>query len=147
MTGGSQQLRIFRRALHLDGLSVEDAAARAGILIGEARLHAAHDAENPPGPECFKVLPERGHNKPPENTMTEATDDRLRLLIERIERLTEERKGISDDIKDVFSEAKATGYDPAIMKEVIKRRAMDRDKLREREALIETYSIQLGLEL
>lgn len=70
----------------------------------------------------------------------------LRLLIERIERLSEERKGISDDIRDVFLEAKSTGFDPAIMKEMIKRRAMDRQKLAEREALIETYSIQLGLE-
>lgn len=72
--------------------------------------------------------------------------DALRLFIERAERLIEERKGISDDIRDVFLEAKSTGYDPAIMKEMIKRRAMDRQKLAEREALIETYSIQLGLE-
>lgn len=72
--------------------------------------------------------------------------DQLRLLIERAERLIEERKGISDDIKDVFLEAKSTGFDPAIMKEMIKRRAMDKQKLAEREALIETYSIQLGLE-
>lgn len=74
------------------------------------------------------------------------TADQLRLFIERAERLLEERKGISDDIRDVFAEAKSTGFDPAIMKEMIKRRAMDRAKLAEREALIETYSIQLGLE-
>lgn len=79
--------------------------------------------------------------------MTQANDDQLRLLIERAERLIEERKGISDDIRDVFLEGKATGYDPAIMKEMVKRRAMDRNKLAEREALIETYSIQLGLAL
>lgn len=78
--------------------------------------------------------------------MSDSTADQLRLLIERAERLIEERKGISDDIRDVFLEAKSTGFDPAIMKEMIKRRAMDRQKLAEREALIETYSIQLGLE-
>lgn len=43
--------------------------------------------------------------------MAEATDDRLRLLIERVERLEEEKKGIGDDIKDVYAEAKAVGYD------------------------------------
>ncbi len=72
--------------------------------------------------------------------------DALRLYIERVERLLEERKGISEDVRDVFAEAKSTGFDPAIMKEMIKRRAMDREKLMEREALIETYSIQLGLD-
>lgn len=78
--------------------------------------------------------------------MTQAANDQLRLFIERAERLLEEKKGISEDIRDVFLEAKGQGFDPAIMKEVIKRRAMDRQKLAEREALIETYSIQLGLE-
>lgn len=79
--------------------------------------------------------------------MTEATDDMLRLFVERAERLLGERKGISEDIRDVFLEAKGQGYHPDIMKEMIKRRAMDRNKLAEREALIETYSIQLGLAL
>ena len=50
--------------------------------------------------------------------MAEATDDRLRLLIERIERLEEEKKGIADDIRDVYAEAKAVGYDPKIMRQV-----------------------------
>src|SRR3546814_12775601 len=58
----------------------------------------------------------------------------LRQYIERAERLLEERKGISDDIRDVFAEAKSQGFDPAIMKEMIKRRAIDRQKLAEREA-------------
>ncbi|WP_395326910.1 DUF2312 domain-containing protein [Novosphingobium sp. BL-8H] len=70
----------------------------------------------------------------------------LRQHIEAVERLLEERKGLNEDIKDRFSAAKAEGFDPVIMKEMIKRRAMDRQKLAEREALIETYSVQLGLE-
>ena len=73
------------------------------------------------------------------------TNDQLRLFIERAERMLEEAKGIRDDLKDIYLEAKSQGYDPAIMKEIIKRRAMDRQKLAEREALIETYSAQLGL--
>jgi uncharacterized protein (UPF0335 family) len=73
------------------------------------------------------------------------TDDRLRLLIERIEALIEERKGISDDIADVFVEAKAVGYDAKIMREVIRLRKMRPDDRAEREALIETYQLALGL--
>ena len=72
-------------------------------------------------------------------------NDMLRLFIERAERLLEEAKGLRDDIKDVFLEAKGQGYDPVIMKEMIKRRAMDKQALAEREALIEAYSIQLNL--
>ena len=74
-----------------------------------------------------------------------STDDRLRLLIERIERLNEEKAGIADDIKDVFMEAKAVGYDPKIMREIIKLRAMKPDDRNERDMLIETYRNALGL--
>lgn len=70
--------------------------------------------------------------------------EQLRQYIERCERLLEERKGISDDIRDVYAEAKSQGFDPAIMREMIKRRAMDRQKLQEREHLIETYQLALG---
>lgn len=78
--------------------------------------------------------------------MTNGTDDRLRLLIERVERLESEAKGIRDDIKDVFAEAKATGYDVAIMKRVIKMRAMKPDDRREAEHLLITYCSALGIE-
>ena len=71
-----------------------------------------------------------GHN-------SEATDDRLRLLIERRERLEEERRGISDDIKDVNAEAKAVGYDIRALNEVIKLRRLDPDDRREREAILD----------
>ena len=52
-------------------------------------------------------------------TTSDIAADRLRSLIERIERLEEEKKGIGEDIKDVYAEAKATGYDPAIMRKVV----------------------------
>lgn len=74
-----------------------------------------------------------------------AADDRLRLLIERVERLNEDKQGIADDIKDVFMEAKAVGYDPKIMREIIKLRAMKPDDRAERDMLIETYRNALGL--
>lgn len=72
--------------------------------------------------------------------------DQLRLLIERIERLEEEKKGISDDIKDVYSEAKATGFDAKIMKQIVRLRKKTRDARLEEEALLETYKAALGLD-
>ena len=78
--------------------------------------------------------------------MANATDDRLKLLVERIERLDAERKGIGEDIKDVFSEAKATGYDVKILRHIIKLRKMDANARREAEQLIVTYADALGME-
>lgn len=74
------------------------------------------------------------------------SDDRLRLLIERIERLEEEKKGIGDDINDVYSEAKATGYDAKIMREIVRLRKMKPDDRREMEAVLETYKNALGID-
>lgn len=72
--------------------------------------------------------------------------DQLRLIIERIERLEEEKKGIADDIKDVYSEAKATGYDTKIMRQIVRLRKMPKHDRQEMEALLETYKAALGLE-
>jgi uncharacterized protein (UPF0335 family) len=74
-------------------------------------------------------------------------DDRLRLLIERIERLEEEKKGIGDDIKDVYGEAKAVGYDPKIMRQIVRLRKLKPDDRREMEAILDTYKRALGLDL
>ena len=77
--------------------------------------------------------------------MAETADDRLRLLIERIERLEEEKKGIGDDIKDVYSEAKSTGYDPKIMRQIVRLRKMKPDDRSEQDMLLETYKNALGM--
>lgn len=77
--------------------------------------------------------------------MAETTDDRLRLLIERIEHLEEEKKGISDDIRDVYSEAKAVGYDVKVLRQVIRLRKMKPDDRREMEAVLDAYMAALGL--
>jgi len=71
--------------------------------------------------------------------------DELRLLIERIERLEEEKKGISDDIRDVYNEAKARGYDAKIMRQIIKLRAMESHERQEWEAVLDTYIAALGM--
>jgi uncharacterized protein (UPF0335 family) len=77
--------------------------------------------------------------------MANATDDRLRLLIERIERLEEEKKGIADDVKDVYAEAKAVGYDVKIMRQIVRLRKMKPDDRAEMEAILDTYKAALGL--
>ena len=77
--------------------------------------------------------------------MAETTDDRLRLLIERVERLEDERKGISDDIRDVYAEAKAVGYDVKIIRQIVRLRKMKPDDRREMECVLETYKAALGL--
>ena len=79
--------------------------------------------------------------------MANATDDRLRLLIERVERLEEEKKGIADDIKDVYGEAKAVGYDAKIVRKVIKLRAMKPDDRAEADALLQCYCDAVGLQI
>ena len=78
--------------------------------------------------------------------MADSADDRLRLLIERVERLEEEKKGIQDDIKDVYAEAKATGYDAKIMKQIVRLRKMKPDDRREAELLLEPYKNALGID-
>ncbi|RXR27546.1 DUF2312 domain-containing protein [Sphingobium fluviale] len=72
--------------------------------------------------------------------------DQLRLFIERIERLEEEKKGIADDIKDVYSEAKATGYDVKTMRAIVRLRKLESHVRQEAEALLETYKSALGIE-
>lgn len=75
-----------------------------------------------------------------------SADDRLRLLIERVERLEEEKKGIADDIKDVYAEAKAVGYDAKIMRKIVRLRKMKKEDIQEQAAVLETYCAALGID-
>jgi|TARA_Y100000815_G_C12960147_1_gene356341 uncharacterized protein (UPF0335 family) len=83
-----------------------------------------------------------------ENPMSEGNvaADQLRLFIERIERLEEEKKGIGDDIKDVYLEAKANGYDGKIMRQIVRLRKMQPHDRQEMEAILQTYLAALGME-
>ena len=71
--------------------------------------------------------------------------DELRLLIERAERLEEEKKGIADDIRDVYAESKAVGYDTKIMRQIIRLRKMKPDERSEQETILDTYKAALGM--
>lgn len=72
--------------------------------------------------------------------------DQLRLFIERIERLEEEKKGLADDIRDVYAEAKGNGYDPKIMRDIVRLRKMEAHDRAEMEALLDTYKAALGID-
>lgn len=71
--------------------------------------------------------------------------DRLRSLIERIERLEEEKKAISSDIRDIYAEAKGAGFDVKIMRAIIKLRKMNAADRDEQEFLLETYRKALDI--
>ena len=73
------------------------------------------------------------------------TGERLRSLIERIERLEEEKKALSDDIREVYAEAKADGFDAKTMRQVIRLRKLESNDRQEQEALLETYLSALGM--
>lgn len=69
----------------------------------------------------------------------------LRSFIERVENLTAERQTFTDDIKDVYGEAKGRGFDVKALREIVKIRKQDADKRREQEAILETYLLALGM--
>lgn len=73
--------------------------------------------------------------------------DELRLLIERIERLEEEKKAIADDVRDVYSEAKSRGYDAKTMRRIVALRKMETHDRQEAEALLQTYASAIGLQM
>lgn len=80
-------------------------------------------------------------------TTTTVNDDQLRLFIERIERLSEEEKGIRDDKRDTYAELRSQGYDPKIVRKVIKLRAMNPNDRAELDALLDTYCCAVGLQM
>ena len=76
---------------------------------------------------------------------TRFAKDQLKAFVERIERLEEEKKAISDDIRDVYAEAKGNGYDVKAMRSVVRLRKQDKDERAEHEAVLETYMHALGM--
>jgi len=76
-----------------------------------------------------------------------SSEEQLRLLIERVERMEEEKKNVAEDIRDVYSEAKAVGFDPKIMRQIVRLRKMEADDRAEMEAILETYKKALGMDL
>ena len=71
--------------------------------------------------------------------------EHLRAFVERIERLEEEKKTIADDIRDVYAEAKATGFDAKALRTIVRLRKQDADERKEQESILETYLLALGM--
>ncbi len=72
--------------------------------------------------------------------------DRLKSIVERIERLAEERNALGSDIRDVFTEAKSAGFEPKVIRELLKLRKMDPDDLREQREMLDLYMHAVGME-
>lgn len=84
--------------------------------------------------------PGEGHNS------KNATGDRLKSIIERIERLAEERQTFSDDIKDVYAEAKGNGFDAKVIRKIVALRKRDKDSVLEENEVMATYLHAIGQE-
>jgi uncharacterized protein (UPF0335 family) len=80
-----------------------------------------------------------------EQPATRFAKDQLKSFVERIERLEEEKKATSDDIRDVYAEAKGTGYDIKVLRTIVRLRKQDTDERREEQAVLETYMHALGM--
>lgn len=76
---------------------------------------------------------------------TRFAKDQLKAIIERIERLEEEKKAISDDVSDVYAEAKGNGYDVKALRTIVRMRKQDANERAEQEAILETYLQALGM--
>ena len=145
MSAGSIQLRRYRIARR-DGASTAEAEQLAGLLKGEGALIDKDDARNPPPPEAYELPARIGHNSGETTVADNVAADQLRLFIERIERLEDEKKGIADDIRDVYAEMKATGFDVKTTREIVRLRKMEKNARDERDALLETYRAALGMD-
>lgn len=87
-----------------------------------------------------------GHNSAgAEAPATRFAKDQLKAFCERVERLEEEKKTFTDDIREVFAEAKAHGFDVKALRAIIKLRKQDADERKEHEAIVETYRHALGM--
>lgn len=86
-----------------------------------------------------------GDNSGTEQVSTKSAKDQLKSIVERVERLEEEKKTISDDIRDVYAEAKGNGYDVKALRAIVRIRKQDANERAEFEAILDTYMHALGI--
>ena len=84
--------------------------------------------------------------KPKDDHVAEVSGTRLKSFIERVERLEEEKKAMAEDIRDVYSEAKAVGFEPKIMRKIVSLRKANLEKRREEQELLDLYMSAIGME-
>lgn len=105
-------------------------------------------SENETDKEYNELIGDNSKDKTPRaGTQSGIAAKELKVFIERIERLNEEKKGIADDIKDVFGEAKGRGYDPKVMRIVLRERKQDKNELAELTSILDLYRHALGMDL
>jgi uncharacterized protein (UPF0335 family) len=83
--------------------------------------------------------------KDTDHVATSFAREQLKAVVERIEKLEEEKKAISDDIRDVYAEAKGNGFDVKALRMVVRMRKQDKEELAEQEAILDTYLVALGM--
>ena len=98
---------------------------------------------SPIAKETFDACHRRGRTK--NKPATRFAKDQLKAIIERIERLEEEKKATSDDIRDVYAEAKGNGFDAKALRTIVRLRKQDTDERREQQEVLETYMHALGM--
>lgn len=109
-----------------------------GLIESEEKRVADEKAKKP-------ELPGVGHNSGETADVGGVSGVRLKSFIERVERLNEEKSAIAEDVKDVYGEAKATGFDAKIMRKIVSLRKSNLEKRREEQELLELYMSALGM--
>lgn len=108
-----------------------------------ARDHAHADSKNAVDDSMFDTS-DAAMERATVDVLNSTAGGQLKTIVERIERLNEDKAAIMADLKEVFAEAKGNGFDVKIIRKVIRRRAQDRGKLQEEEALIDLYETAIG---
>jgi uncharacterized protein (UPF0335 family) len=94
----------------------------------------------------MRIAMPRTNQKPQEqDNLQEVSGKRLKAFIERVERLEEEKKALAEDIRDVYAEAKGTGFDPKIMRKIVSLRKANLEKRREEQELLDLYMAAIGM--
>lgn len=143
----------------IDRINMSHAAkvrTKQSLRDGQRAVEAVAQALNASGDEITQEVAAGARKQQPKekaslpmtipDQVDKATASRLKSIIERVERLEEEKAALGHDIKEVFGEAKATGFDVKILRHIIRLRKIDLDKRREADMLIETYKSAIGME-
>jgi uncharacterized protein (UPF0335 family) len=89
--------------------------------------------------------PSIGHNSEAESPATRFSKEQLKTIIERIEHMEEEKKTISDDVREIYVEAKGNGYDVKAIRAIVRMRKQDANERQEAETILETYMHAMGM--
>jgi len=121
-----------------------DSEAPAHVVVPVKAVRSAFDQQQgkKPMPEPATLIPESSTGSEVSHAVAR---DQLRSIVERIERLEEEKKTIADDIKDIYGEAKSNGYDVKVLRKLIAIRKQDQNDRLEQEAILDTYLHALGM--